>query len=347
MAEILNQSVNQPANQSLNESLNQAPLVSCITIFFNAKKENFFEEAIESILAQTYQNWELILADDGSTDESTAIAQDYAQRYPDKIFYVEHEAHQNRGMSATRNLGIRHAKGEFVAFLDADDVWLPHKLEEQLPLLAAHPEAAMLYGRTQYWFSWMENNPCIWQLNADDEPGDFLTITSKRFDTLIEPPEQLLLFLENRHIYPCTCSLLIRRTTFDELGYFEEKFRNALEDIVFHSKIFLKKPVYVSSQCWDRYRHHPGSYWRTVNQQKEANRIHHTSRLNYLLWLESYLREQNVQHPEVWKALKKDLWAHQHPILHRQLERVRHPGRSAKKLLKKLEKLFPFFSTFF
>ena len=103
------------------------PLVSCITIFFNAEK--FFEEAIESVFVQTYKNWELLLVDDGSTDGSTTIARNYAEHYPEKVCYLEHEGHQNRGMSASRNLGIRHAKGDYVALLDADDIWLPQKLE--------------------------------------------------------------------------------------------------------------------------------------------------------------------------------------------------------------------------
>jgi glycosyltransferase involved in cell wall biosynthesis len=313
-------------------------LVSIIIIFFNAKKENFFEEAIESILAQTYTNWELILADDGSTDESTAIAQGYAQQYPDKIRYVEHDGHKNRGMSATRNLGIRNSQGEYVAFLDADDLWLPHKLEEQVPILEAHPEAAMLYGRTKYWFSWMENNPCIWKFNQNDEPGDFLTITSKRFDTLIEPSEQLILFLENKDIYPCTCSLLIRRWVFEEIGMFEEEFRNAHEDMVFHAKVFLRVPVYVSSQCWDLYRMHPNSYWRVADLEGKGKEVRYIGHLKYLLWLENYLSEQEIKDSRVWKALKKALWPYKHPRLNRQLRRIRHPVRTIQNLLKKVEK---------
>src|SRR5438093_8888063 len=106
------------------------PLVSSIIIFFNAEK--YFAEAIDSALAQTYPNWELILCDDGSTDGSTQIARKYAERYPDRVRYCEHEGHVNRGMSATRNLGLRHARGELIAWLDADDVWLPHKLARQV-----------------------------------------------------------------------------------------------------------------------------------------------------------------------------------------------------------------------
>jgi len=124
--------------------MNQKPLISGIMIFFNPGK--FIEEAIASVVDQTYDNWELLLVDDGSSDESTAIALEYAQKYPDKIRYLEHEGHQNRGMSATRNLGIRNAQGEYLAFLDSDDVWSPRKLEEQLAILEAHPTAALVFG---------------------------------------------------------------------------------------------------------------------------------------------------------------------------------------------------------
>ena len=98
----------------------QQPMVSVITIFLNAEK--FIQEAIESVLGQRHLDWELVLVDDGSIDASTGIAQGYARRYPNKIHYVEHENHENLGMSASRNLGIRESNGKYVAFLDADDV---------------------------------------------------------------------------------------------------------------------------------------------------------------------------------------------------------------------------------
>ncbi len=297
------------------EQINSKPLVSCIIIFFNAKKENFFEEAIESIFAQTYDNWELLLADDGSTDSSTAIAKQYARANPEKVRYVEHEGHQNRGMSATRNLGIRHAKGDYIAFLDADDVWLPHKLEQQVPILESHPEAAMLYGRTQFWFSWTENNPFSW-VNPENKEVDPLTITSVQFDKQFEPPTQLILFLKNKNIHPCTCSILIRRQVFEDIGGFEEGFRNAHEDMVFHSKVFLKAPVYVSSQCWDKYRIHPDSYWRSADQQGKGIEVRRIGHFKYLIWLENYLSEKGITDPLVWKELRQALWPHRHPRLH-------------------------------
>src|SRR5262245_19685019 len=128
------------------------PLVSIIVPFFNTAP--FIAEAIESVRAQHYDAWELLLIDDGSSDGSTEIAQDYARRYPDQIRYLAHEGRQNRGKSTTRNLGLRQARGEYVTFLDADDLFLPDKLARQVKLLNAQPAAGMVYGRTEWWFRW-------------------------------------------------------------------------------------------------------------------------------------------------------------------------------------------------
>jgi glycosyltransferase involved in cell wall biosynthesis len=304
------------------EQINYKPLVSCIIIFFNAKRENFFEEAIESIFAQTYSNWELLLADDGSTDESTTIALQYSQKYPDKVRYVEHEGHQNRGMSATRNLGIHYSKGEYIAFLDADDIWLPQKLEEQVPILESYPEAAMLYGRTQFWFSWKKNNP-VSSWTSEIGQDDFMTITSVDFDTLIYPKQQLLLFLKNKDIYPCTCSILIRHQIFKDIGGFEDDFRDAHEDMVFHSKVFLNAPVYVSSKCWDKYRIHSESYWRRADMQGKGAEIRRTGHLKYLAWLETYLSEKKIKNFRIWIALKKALFHYRYPKLSRLLHFIK------------------------
>src|ERR1051325_5362212 len=108
----------------LTVDADENPLVSVIVPFLNGAK--FIREAIESVFSQTYQNWELILVDDGSTDSSSGIARQYAELHPGRVRYLEHEGHQNRGQAPARNLGIRHAAGEFFAFLDCDDIWLPH-----------------------------------------------------------------------------------------------------------------------------------------------------------------------------------------------------------------------------
>jgi glycosyltransferase involved in cell wall biosynthesis len=121
----------------------RAPQISVILIFLNAAE--FISEAIESVLRQTYRDWELILVDDGSIDASTKIARGHARRVR-QISYVDHPGHANRGMSASRNLGLTRARGEFIAFIDADDLWLPCKLIEQAALLSQHPGLALVAG---------------------------------------------------------------------------------------------------------------------------------------------------------------------------------------------------------
>src|SRR5689334_20378787 len=137
------------------ENSRMNPVVSVIMIFLNG--ERFLLEAVRSVLQQTYQSWEILLVDDGSTDASTEIARRFALDSPERIRYLEHAQHANRGMSASRNLGMRYARGAYLAFLDADDIWLPAKLEKQVAILEAHPEAAMAYGPLYFWSEWPGN----------------------------------------------------------------------------------------------------------------------------------------------------------------------------------------------
>jgi len=101
----------------------------------------FLPAAIESVLAQTDQDFELLIVDDGSTDESVAVACAYADPR------VRVLAQRHRGIGAARNQGIRAARGRYIAFLDADDVWVPSKLAAQCDLLERRPDVGLVYGR--------------------------------------------------------------------------------------------------------------------------------------------------------------------------------------------------------
>ena len=295
------------------------PIVSVVIIFLN--EERFLGEAVESVLAQTYQAWELLLVDDGSTDASTDIAQRYAARDPAQVRYLDHEGHVNHGMSATRNLGVRHARGPLVAFLDADDVWEPRKLEEQVALLEAHPEAGMVCGTSLYWRSWTE------------QPGDedVAIAVGAPADALVAPPDLMLtLYPLGDGAAPCPSSLLIRHAVIEHVGGFEEHFRgdNQLyEDQGFLAKVYLRTPVYVASACWDRYRQHPDS---CVSSVTEAGR-YHVVRRYFLEWLEGYFAAEGEEGSEVWRRLQRALWPYRHPRLARVMDgawRVAQVARS-------------------
>ncbi|MFB9051975.1 glycosyltransferase family 2 protein [Formosa undariae] len=106
------------------------PLVSIITPVYNA--ETFISDTIQSVLHQTYSNWELILVDDGSTDHSLDIIATFTKVHKN-IFLFQNA--QNSGAAITRNKGTEEAKGDYIAFLDADDLWLPTKLENQVQFM--------------------------------------------------------------------------------------------------------------------------------------------------------------------------------------------------------------------
>ena len=111
-------------------------LVSIIMPLFNA--ESFVTEAINSVIEQTYQNWELIVINDGSSDDSLSKVQEITDNRVKIINNIK-----NVGVAATRNIGISHARGCFLAFLDSDDIWLPTKLEIQVTTLWENHDAVM------------------------------------------------------------------------------------------------------------------------------------------------------------------------------------------------------------
>ena len=103
------------------------PLVSIIMPCYNA--EHLINQSIDSVLAQTYDNWELLITDDSSTDNSVEVIERYCEKDPRINLLV---SKQNQGIAKTRNLSIESAKGRFIAFLDNDDLWMPDKLEKQV-----------------------------------------------------------------------------------------------------------------------------------------------------------------------------------------------------------------------
>ncbi len=118
-------------------------LISIITPIFN--HELYLQNAIESVLVQTYKQWELILWDDGSNDNSCKIAQEYASKYPDKIYFYTHKLHKNMGQENTRNEAIKVSKGEFITLLDSDDYFNPNKLSDLISAFT-NQDIGMVYG---------------------------------------------------------------------------------------------------------------------------------------------------------------------------------------------------------
>ena len=111
------------------------PLISIITPCYNAAP--FIAQTIESVLAQTYPHWEMLIVDDCSTDRSVEVIQAYVNR-DSRIKYFKTD-HSSGSPSLPRNIGLEQAQGEYIAFLDSDDAWFPSKLEEQVIFMESGP----------------------------------------------------------------------------------------------------------------------------------------------------------------------------------------------------------------
>jgi glycosyltransferase involved in cell wall biosynthesis len=295
-----------------------APLVSIIIPFFNSAR--FLADAVESVLEQSLRNWELLLVDDGSTDTSGSIARNYVERYPSRIFYLHHRDRQNHGPAITRNFGLRHCRGEFVALLDSDDVWFPRKLEQQIALLRRYPNAAMVLGRSEYWYDW-PGAPRTGQKN---------TIPDLAPEGLYLAPELLRLSYPLGPA-PCPSDLVIRRSAIAEIGGFIEEFV-LYEDIAFLAKVFLSLPVYVSEDCWDRYRVHPDS----MSALACRGSLEAESRFFYFNWLADYMNQVGVVDKKLWELYRRKTRGYRHPGIAAVIQAVRRQARPIKRLLKQL-----------
>lgn len=251
------------------------PTVTCIIIVYNG--EVYLEEAVQSVIRQTSPDWELIIVDDGSTDSSRDIARRQG-RADGRIRLVTHPDGRNHGTGASRNLGLSESRGNFVGFLDADDVWEATKIAEQLDLFAQHLDVAMIYGRTLIWHSW--------DSTATDD--DFFYELGVEADQVHPPPILFRQLLHNVYQTPTTCSALMRRSAVADIGGFDESFTAMFEDQLFFAKLMLHFPVFVSDRCWARYRQHRAS----TSARSAAAGGDLMTQIRYLEHLRHYLREQ-------------------------------------------------------
>jgi len=182
---------------------NAAPLVSFIIPTHNYGR--YVVEAVESALAQTYRNFEIIVVDDGSTDNTPELM----APLQDRVCYIRQE---QRGPSAARNAGIKVARGELIAFLDADDVWLPHKTATQVSYLVAHPEIGLVCGRTRRTGNQAKDQPRI---------GYRRRRALRKLITLEAGAAFNNLFLSPRN-YIATSTVMLRRQCLDLVGDFDE-----------------------------------------------------------------------------------------------------------------------------
>ena len=204
------------------------PLVSIIMNCYNGEK--YLEEAIDSVLAQSYSNWELVFWDNQSSDESAEIFKKYNDS---RLKYFFADAHTLLGEA--RNKAVLKGKGDWIAFLDCDDLWVNTKLEKQLDLINSSKKLiGLVYTKTEYF---CENSVVILPGNRESLPtGDiFLDLIQDNFISL--------------------SSALINKKVFYELGTIDSTLNQAEEYNIF-VKIAYKYPILVSDEILTKYRIH-------------------------------------------------------------------------------------------
>lgn len=208
------------------------PRVSVIVPCYNTGK--YLRQALDSVLAQTYTDWEVIMIDDGSTDNSAQIAAEARAQFGSRLKYFYQP---NRGLSATRNTGFRHASGEFISFLDADDVYAPNRLQRGVEALDNNPDVGLIHSK----------------VDRIDGNGTFLE----------HPPTADVRYLSGRiarHIFTrkahILCpSILFRKRCLERVGESDETLTvNADRDICF--RIALRYPVFYIDEVLASYRLH-------------------------------------------------------------------------------------------
>jgi glycosyltransferase involved in cell wall biosynthesis len=219
------------------------PKVSVIIPTYN--RAGTLSECVESVLGQTFQDYELIVVDDGSTDDT----REALERYRDKLHYIYQE---NQGPSRSRNRGISEARGELIAFLDSDDVWTPDKLEKTVPALEGDADAGIIFTNVIF----------------QGPGGEIVRVTE--YGGLTQG--QLRDMMMERTLI-VTSSAVVRRRVFEEIGVFDETLTYA-EDWDMFYRIVRKYPAKIVRDKLTIYRFSKNSM--LANHEKREKLVQDT-----------------------------------------------------------------------
>lgn len=247
------------------------PRVSVICTFLD--REALLPETIASVMSQDFSDFELILVDDGSRDGGGAWARDLAAQNPGRVRYLTHPGGSNRGISASRNLGLDTARGDYIAFIDSDDIWRPGKLSGQVGILDARPDVDMVCGTVNYW-------------GSGNGGTDVLRQTGNVRDGILEPPGTFLaLYPVGDAPAPSPSEVMLRAAALRRVGAFEASFPGFYDDQVLFVKASLALRIFSADRIWVDYRLHPASC--TSETQRRGDYI--ARRRQFFIWLQAYL----------------------------------------------------------
>jgi glycosyltransferase involved in cell wall biosynthesis len=233
---------------TLTEPSRPRPLVSVIVPAYNCAA--FVGDAIRSVLQQGYPNLQIIAVNDGSTDPTLSVLRTFG----DDVLVLDRA---NGGAAAARNTGLRHAKGDFIAFLDGDDIWFPGKLDVQVRYLEDHSEVGLVFTD---WTIWEESpDGC----RTESAPAD-----GGSPDGAIDPSQSGWLY--HQLLLECilnTSTVVIRSPIVRRIGEFDESLKNG-QDYDYWLRVSRVAEIHKLAASLAVYRHHGGN---STHQPKPSN----------------------------------------------------------------------------
>jgi len=208
------------------------PLVSVVIPTYNRAAS--VVEAIDSTLAQTYPAMEIIVVDDGSTDDTREVV---PRRYPQVRYFHQ----ENGGVATARNFGIREARGEFVAFLDSDDLWLPGKTEKQVACFKQYPDVGLVYTDADFF----------------DDTGPARVLRSRTSKAEFSTGDMVVNLFTRFSLH--TPTVMMRKAVFETVGYFDEELR-AVNDDNLWIRVAVRYPLRLIAEPLVHVRRVPGHH---------------------------------------------------------------------------------------
>lgn len=231
--------------------------------------QNFIGNALDSVLAQTYSDYEIIVVDDGSTDDTPNILTRYAEAHSEKIKVIHQ---QNSGPSVARNRAFEASSGDLLAFLDSDDWWTEDKLEKQVSLFTRYPNSSFIYAGYEEIFENTERR--VTHLPAKQLQGDIY----------------LKLWLDDHPIWGGT--MLVPRSLYQQIGGFDNELKGD-ENVDLRLKLAQLGPVYFVDQVVTYYRKHDHNI---TNQLERMDEYHE-------LLIEKHLGKGGSKHKVLWQQV--------------------------------------------
>jgi glycosyltransferase involved in cell wall biosynthesis len=262
--------------------------ISVIVPLYNGGK--YIEACLNSILSQTYDNFEIIVVDDGSTDDGYLKVHNFCESLPNKVQIFQHSNKENKGIAQTRNLGIAMSTGQLIALIDQDDIWLPEKLSKQIYQLNQNPEAKLIYSKADF---------------IDDEGKIILFDKYKSFgkDSRNKPTNHFIRLL-NENIIP-SITVMFYKDCLGRVGYFTEGPRHEYEDWIIWTKIATQYKLTFVREVLAHYRIHSENYSSyRLNSGLDLNAEKH-----YIECIFKFLLENNIKSKrEIHRLLTRRIW---------------------------------------